>query len=124
VIVNRLRDAHAPGDESGKAATGCLVILAGVGLCLALVLAVVISHVRHEIAPSPPNPAPFARSVPVRQVDRASGEWMNAQFLGLMRHASWLRPASRSVLDVCSVVGSGGGLIEHGMGFGISCGED
>jgi hypothetical protein len=107
--------------ESGRVGTGCLAFGVGIGICLAVVLAVVISYVHHDIAPTPPNPAPFGRSAPVRQADRANGAWMNAQFRTLQRLAPWLRPADRSVLDVCSVVGSGGGLIDRGTGFGVSC---
>jgi hypothetical protein len=123
VTASRARNTDVRSDESGRAATGCLVFGVGIGLCLAVVLAVVISRVRHDIAPPPPNPAPFARSVPVRQADRADGEWMDAQFRTLQRFAPWLRSAGRSVLDVCSVAGSGGGLIYPGTGFGVSCGR-
>jgi hypothetical protein len=107
--------------ESGRAATGCLALGVGLGCCVYAVAAIVISRVHHDIAPTPPDPAPFARSAPVRQADRAAGLWMEAQFRTLQRLAPWLRPSGRSVLDVCSVVGSGGGLIEPGTGFGISC---
>ncbi len=107
--------------ESGRAPTGCLVFGVGLGCCLAVVAAGVISRVHHDIAATPPDPAPFARSAPVRQADRSAGLWMEAQFRTLQRLAPWLRPAERSVLDVCSVVGSGGGLIDPGTGFGVSC---
>jgi hypothetical protein len=109
--------------ESGRAATGCLGLGVGLGCCLAAVAAVVFSRVHHDIAPTPPDPVPFARSAPVRQADRAVGLWMEAQFRTLQRLAPWLGPVGRSVLDACSVVGSGGGLIEPGTGFGISCGR-
>ena len=83
----RADPAQAPHWRVRQSWDCCLAFGVGIGICLAVVLAVVISYVHHDIAPTPPNSAPFGRSAPVRQADRANGAWMNAQFRTLQRLA-------------------------------------
>lgn len=121
MIVLRRRRTGIPDAGRSEVVHGLAVGAVCVVLLVVVALVLLISHLRHVLAPSPPDPAPFARSSTARQADAATTHWMDAQFRALARLAPWLKPDGRSVLDVCSVVGSSRGMFDSGSGFGVSC---
>lgn len=105
---------------SHRWATGCAGLAA---VLAALVVAAVVwlGHTTAKLSAPPPGPAAYARSAGVRGDDAAAGAWQDQFFASLRARAPWLAPAGRSVLDVCSAGGGGGGLFDGGSEVIYTC---
>ena len=95
-----------------------LLTLAAVVAVGGVVVWVVHGRSRH---PGAPDVRAYARSGFVRSADRAYSAWFDGQFAALGRAAPWLRPAGRSVLDVCQALPSGGTGFGGATSWSLSC---